>query len=160
MSHTVSMHQFDENKIQILEVCLPEKDLLIRPKHINNCHLNSNTEFLMFKTGFDRCRGEEKYWKYNLGVDIDTAEWIKKTFKRIRIIGLDSISISSWQHRDIGRKVHKKLLNPKKPILIVEDMNLSQVNKDTVFKRVYVAPLIISKSDGSPCTILAEVKNQ
>jgi len=88
------------------------------------------------------------------------CNWVREKFKKIRILGIDSISISSWQHRNVGRQVHKKMLNPKKPILLVEDMNLSKVNKDTVFKIIYVAPLIISKSDGAPCTILAEVIDQ
>ena len=49
------------------------------------------------------------------------------------------------------------MLNPKNPILIVEDMDLSKVSKDTIFKIVYVAPLRITKSDGGPVTIIAEV---
>ncbi len=148
------------NKIQILEANLHKGNLLIKPDNIYTKNLNLDVEFLIFQTGYSRYRSEEKYWKYNPGVDIETVEWIKKTFKKIRMIGIDSISISSWQYRDIGRKVHKKMLNPKKPILIVEDMNLLKVNKDTVFKRIYVAPLMISRSDGGPCTILAEVINQ
>jgi len=150
---------FNENTIQIIEVSLSKEDLLIKPKHLNNYDLNTDVEFLILKTGYGKYRDAEKYWQFNPGVDIETAEWIQKTFKKIRMIGLDSISISSWQHRDIGRAVHKKLLNPKKPILIIEDMDLSKVDSKTEFKKVYVAPLMINKSDGGPCTIIADVKN-
>lgn len=148
---------FNGDKIQILEINIDENNFLIKPGHINIKNLNLNSEFLILKTGYDKFRTKEKYWKYNLGLDIETVKWIKKTFKNLRLIGLDSISISSWQHRDIGRKVHKELLNPKNPILIIEDMNLSKVNNATKFKMAYIAPLMVSKSDGSPCTILAEV---
>jgi kynurenine formamidase len=149
---------FDGEKVQILEIDLPEDDLLIKPKHIKNQKIDFDTKFLIIKTSFGRYRSEEKYWRYNPGLSIEITEWIKTKFKKLRIIGIDSISISSWQHRDVGRKVHRKMLDPKNPILIIEDMDLSKVNKDTVFKMLYVAPIMVSKSDGGPCTILAGVK--
>jgi len=148
-----------EDKIQILDISLKEDDLLIKPKHITNSNLNKDAEMLILKTGYSKYRKKEKYWKFNPGIDIDTAEWIKKTFKKIKILGIDSISISSWQHRDIGRIVHKKMLNPKNPTLLIEDMDLSRIDKDTNFKKIYIAPLIVKKTDGSPCTIIAEVKD-
>ena len=151
---------FDGIKTQILEVDLKEDYLLIKPEHVKKQNINSDVEFLMLKTGFGKYRNNEKYWKYNPGLSCEISDWVREKFKKIRILGIDSISISSWQHRNVGRQVHKKMLNPNKPIVLVEDMNLSKVNKDTVFKIIYVAPLITSKSDGAPCTILAEVKNQ
>jgi len=144
-------------KTQILEINLPDNNLLIKPEFINKDNLSFDSEFLIFKTGIGKYRDKDRYWEYNPGIGIETAEWIRKNFKKIRIIGFDSISISSWQHRDVGRIVHKKMLNPKNPILIVEDMDLSKVSKDTIFKIVYVAPLRITKSDGGPVTIIAEV---
>lgn len=148
---------FSGEKIQILEVNINDNNYLIKPEHINVKNLHLDPEFLILKTGYDRFRNNEKYWKYNLGLDIETVHWIKNTFKNLKVIGLDSISISSWQHRDIGREVHKELLNPKNPILIIEDMDLSKIKNTSKFKMIYVAPLMVSNSDGSPCTIFAEV---
>ena len=79
-------------------------------------------------------------------------------FKKIRIIGLDSVSISSRQHRDAGRIVHKKLLNPKKPVLIIEDMNLTKITSKTRLKKIIIAPVMVSKTDGAPCKIIADVE--
>lgn len=146
------------DKIQVLEIDFPKNDLLIKPEHVSNKNLNFNIEFLMVKTGFGKYRDQEKYWKYNPGLSVEISDWIKKNFKKIRLIGLDSISVSSWQHRDVGRKAHKKLLNPKHPILFIEDMNLSKISSNTCLKTVYIAPLFVNKSDGAPCTILAEVE--
>ena len=151
---------YNENDIQLLELDLPENELLIKPKHVKEKEYNKDAKIVLLKTGAAEYRNNEKYWKYNPGLSCEISDWVREKFKKIRILGIDSISISSWQHRNVGRQVHKKMLNPKKPILLVEDMNLSKVNKDTVFKIIYVAPLIISKSDGAPCTILAEVKKQ
>jgi kynurenine formamidase len=149
---------FSGKKIQILEVNLPEKETLIGPQHIKGSKYNVDTEFLILKTNSGTYRHEEKYWMFNPGLSIQFCDWAINNFKKLRIIGIDSISISSWQQRDIGRKAHKKLLNPKNPILIIEDMNLSPITADTIFKILYVAPLFVSKSDGTPCTIFAEVK--
>lgn len=148
----------DGGKVQILEVNLPDINLLIEPDFIKTISLNFNAELLLIKTGFHKYRGEEKYWNENPGISTELADWIKQHFKKLKMLGIDSISISSWQHRDIGRKVHRKLLDPEKPVLIIEDMDLSKVNDNTTFKTVYVAPFIASKSDGSPCTVIAEVE--
>ncbi len=147
---------FNRKKSQVLEVDLKENDFLIKPGHVKKQDINRDVEFLMIKTGFGRYRNMEKYYKYNPGLSLEISDWIIEKFRKLRILGIDSISISSWQHRDIGRQVHKKMLNPKKPILPVEDMNLSDVSHSTAFKKVVVAPLIITKSDGGPVTIIAE----
>ena len=80
-------------KIQILDAKLPEKTFLIEPIHFKQNNLRYDAEFLIFKTGFGRYRNKEKYWKYNPGISLDTAEWIAKNFRKIRLIGLDSISV-------------------------------------------------------------------
>ena len=148
---------FNGEKIQVLEVTVPENIFLIEPGHIQKHDFNFDAEFIIIKTGVGKYRNEEKFWRYNPGISVEMADWIISNFKNMRIIGLDSISISSWQHRDIGREIHKKLLNPKKPVLIIEDMDLSKVNGDTVIDKVFIAPVMVRKSDGEPCTILAEV---
>lgn len=144
-------------KIQMIEVKLPENTLLIEPDFIKTINLNFDAELLLIKTGFHKYYGEERYWKENPGIGIELTDWINQHFKKLKMLGIDSISISSWQHRDIGRKVHRKLLNPEKPILIIEDMDLSNVNKKTQFKRIIIAPLMVSHANGCPCTIIGEM---
>ena len=119
-----------------------------------------DAELLLLKTGFHKYRDKEEYWKNNPGVSIEFVKWLKQNFKNLRVIGMDFISLSSWQHRDAGREVHKILLDPKKSILPIEDMNLSKIGVDTVFNKVIVAPLMVNKSDGTPCTVFAEVEKK
>jgi len=76
------------------------------------------------------------------------------------VIGFDSISVSSFANRMLGREAHKAFLNPEKPILLLEDMDLREVNKNTNFKEIIVAPMRIAKCDGLPCTIFAKIKEQ
>ena len=69
---------------------------------------------------------------------------------------MDLISISSYSNREEGRKAHHAYLNPKsgKPVLLIEDMKLSSISH---LKKVIVAPLLVDKADGVPCTILGYI---
>ena len=109
------------------------------------------------KNNINEYRNQEKYWKYNPGISIELADWLRQTFHKLKMIGLDSISISSWQYRKIGRMVHKKFLNPDNPIILIEDMDLSQIHQETQFKMLTIAPFRVVNENGCPCTISAEV---
>jgi len=146
------------DKIQILDIKKEKKGFLINTEDINYKDFNENAEIVLLKTDQWKYRNEKKYWEYNYGLSEEIAKWIRKKFKKIKLIGLDSISVSSWQHREIGRKVHRMLLNPGDPILLVEDMDLSKINLDTVFINITISPILVNGTDGSPCTIIAEVK--
>jgi len=148
---------YKKKDIQLLEINLPKNKLLIKPNDLKEDKFNTNSKIILLKTGADIYRKKEKFWKYNPGISIELAKWIRNTFKSLQIICIDSISISSWQKRDIGRKVHKNFLNPKNPILLIEDMNLSKVNNKTQILMIIIAPIRVSHADGCPCTIIAEV---
>ena len=75
-----------------------------------------NYEFLIVKTGICNRRDSEEFWKSNYGFDPDLAGYIRAKFPQIRIIGFDSISISSFENRMIGREAHRAFLNPEKPL--------------------------------------------
>lgn len=149
---------FKSKEIQLLDVKLNENNLLIKPEDIKTLNYDRNAKLILLKTGFGKCRQEKKYWEKNPGLSIEIAEWIKKEFKNVKIVGIDSISVSSYQNRTEGRTVHKKLLDPKNPILLVEDMDLSGISTNTIFKRIWISPLMIKESDGCPCTIIADVE--
>jgi kynurenine formamidase len=70
---------------------------------------------------------------------------------------MDLISVSSYSNRSEGHKAHQAFLKPEigNPILLVEDMNL---NIKGPFSKVIIAPLLIEKADGAPCTVLAYTK--
>lgn len=147
----------DGEKVQIIEVDLPDENLLVNTEHVKKTDFNYDAELIIVKTGYGKYRTQKKYETHNPGINDDLCNWILEKFKKIRIIGLDSVSISSRQHRETGRNVHKKLLNPKKPVLILEDMNLSKITSKTMFKKIIIAPVKVSKIDGAPCTIIAEI---
>jgi kynurenine formamidase len=117
-----------------------------------------NYEFLIVKTGICRHRHEEIFWRSNYGFDPSIADYLRRNFPNIRIMGFDSVSVSSFENRMLGREAHRAFLDPKAPILLLEDMNLCALDTESEILRMDIAPLRIAKCDGLPCTVIAEVK--
>jgi len=113
--------------------------------------LSSITEILLIKTGFERLRTYEVYWKNAPGLHPDLAGWLKKKCPKLRAVGMDIISVSSFQNRELGREAHREFL--KRGILLVEDMKLSGLTKAP--SKVLVAPLRVTDSDAAPCSVFA-----
>ncbi|MBJ79711.1 MAG: hypothetical protein CMH60_00170 [Myxococcales bacterium] len=107
-------------------------------------------DFILIRTGFEAKRGEDTYWQSNPGMHPDSAQDLKSRFPGLRAIGFDFISLSSYQHREIGRTAHKEYLG--RDILIYEDLSLE--NLDKPLTKVIALPLRIHKGDGAPCTMI------
>lgn len=116
-------------------------------------------ELLLVKTGFSRRRGEKVYWRKNPGFSPDLAEKLRLFFPGLQLLGFDAISLTSYTDRALGRLAHKAFLDSSKPILLLEDMDLTSVFTNTVFHQVVVSPLLVKGSDASPCTVFAQVRN-
>ena len=114
---------------------------------------------LLIKTGFEKYRQSDIYWNNNPAISPELAFWLKQNRSFIRVIGLDTISLTGYQHRELGKQSHKAFLGKEKgkPILIVEDMHLSHINSNP--GKVIILPLLVRATDGSPCTILAEMNS-
>jgi arylformamidase len=131
------------------------EDLIHFKKKLKKC------DILLLKTGFWKYRDEEIYRLENPGISPEVADFIRSDFINIRCVGIDSLSVSSYANRELGRKTHKILLQKKgfkgEPMLIIEDMNLSN-DEIMKLKTVIVAPLMIENIDGSPCMIIGEIE--
>ena len=69
---------------------------------------------------------------------------------------MDFISVTSRLNRDEGREAHREFLGnhySSDPIVLIEDMSLK--NYPNYFSQVIILPLMISKADGAPCTVIA-----
>tara|TARA_Y100000768_G_scaffold388745_1_gene386745 strand:- start:8784 stop:9425 length:642 start_codon:yes stop_codon:yes gene_type:complete len=114
--------------------------------------LSEDIEILIWKSGFGQFRNDEIYWKSQPVIPSFFADLIKKKLPNVRIFGFDMISLTSKLDRDEGKKAHIKFLCDHE-ILIIEDMNLNDINKSTKFKKIIVSPLLVSDTNGSPCSI-------
>ena len=138
---------------------IQQDDLIINEKLIDKLKAikDDSYDILIVKTGICKIRGEEKFWEENFGFHGDIYDFLVDKFPDVKIMGFDSISVSSFANRTIGRESHKKFLNPKKPILLLEDMDLRSIYENTKFKEIIVSPLRIAQCDGLPCTVFGVV---
>ncbi|RNC86061.1 MAG: cyclase [Balneola sp.] len=141
------------NKPIIIEV--EQSELIIDEKIIDQLKQvkdKASFDILLVKTGATAFRSESRYWEYNYGLSPNVADYLKEEFTSIRVVGMDFISLSSYQHSDAGKAAHYHFLDPKSPILVIEDMDLTKVDANTTLREVIVCPLRIDGTDGVPVT--------
>jgi kynurenine formamidase len=145
----------------ILFIEFTPKELIIKDeliKLLDKIKDKNKFEILIVKTSICNKRDTQEFWESNYGFDPSIAKYLRELFPNIRVLGFDSISVSSFQNRILGREAHKAFLDPKSSILLLEDMDLREVHKGSIIKKLTIAPLRITKCDGLPCTVIAEIK--
>lgn len=138
--------------VEIIPSGLVIKDELIGK--LRSLSLPNNLELLIVKTGICYQRGMESFWSSNYGFAPELYDFFIEVFPKLRVLGFDSISVSSFADRVTGIESHKKFLNPENPILLLEDMDLTDIYEEEFFDKIIIAPLRIRKCDGLPCTIM------
>lgn len=132
--------------------------VLIDVEEISRFRIDSDVELLLVKTGYERYRNTEKYWNENPGFTPALGDFLRNKYPSLRILGMDFISVGSYQHRAVGRAAHTALLSGDNPILPVEDMSLAKITNKTNLLKVIILPLRVSMTNGSPVTALAEIE--
>lgn len=138
-----------------LIVDVPSDDgYLIGPKDMADA-ITPETDLLLLRTGYEKFRGNSRYWEHNPGLDPELGTWLRERFANVRVIGMDFISVTSRHHRGKGRAAHRALLDPNisgSPVLPLEDMGLANVVGR--LRRVIIAPLRVCVANGGPCTVI------
>lgn len=147
---------FDKVKTITLNIW-KRNDKLIGPSDFEMIEQDVEIEALILQTGYSEHRQTKEYWHNNPGCDPALAEKLKKIFPKLRLIGFDSISLTNYQNRELGRESHKKFLIDHN-ILILEDMNLSPLKTASNILQLIVSPLRFEQADGAPATVLARIK--
>lgn len=172
-THIDAPYHFDPDGLKILDLTpsdwifnnvaiidIPVKGAkLIKNSEIDRFPIDSNLDLLLIRTGYENYRKDAKYWDDNPGISPDVATYLRKKFRRLRCIGFDFISITSWKHRKIGMESHRAFLCPpinEKPIMAIEDMSLKNINGKLDW--VLVSPILMEDGNGSPVTIFANIK--
>ena len=140
------------NKPLIIDIT--QEDRIINERLIEKLSQIKDIDYdiLIVKTGIENKRNSDEFWDKNFGFHPDIYDYLTKYFPSIRVLGFDSISVSSFSDRLLGREAHKRFLNPEQPILLLEDMKLKECNKE--ISKIIVAPLRIEECDGLPCTVI------
>ncbi len=117
---------------------------------------SSDATLLLIRTGAGTYRQHRDFWECGPGIASGVAAELRRHLPQLRSIGLDSISLTAFQHRDTGRAVHREFLHDVSPITIVEDMQLEVLSRRCP-QQVLIAPLMIEKADGAPVTVFARI---
>lgn len=117
----------------------------------------SNAEVLLIRTGFFKYRNDKQdiYTTSHPWVHPNVPEYLREICPQLKLFGTDAISISNPSHRDEGRAAHKVFLCDEKPILLLEDADLSDPRLlDGEFK-LQIYPWIVDELESTPVTALA-----
>lgn len=148
------------NRVECINLEGVSSGEIIGWEHLKSAELSEDIELLLVKTGFCDKRNMPAYWQENPGFSPDLADHLREAFPVLRVMGFDSISLSSFSHRELGREAHRQFLDQHRPILPLEDMDLSMLDSKSLFKQVIVAPLMVLGADAVPCTVMAEVLDE
>jgi len=140
-----------------LVIDLPLGDgTVVQPEHLEPfVEQGQDADMLLVRFGFGRVRRSEpaRFSKRSPGFGVESAQFLRDRFPGLRALGMDVPSLSCIEHLDMTFKAHHVLLGgPGRKFLVIEDMDLE---KDlSGLKQVFVAPLLVERIDGAPCTVL------
>jgi len=133
----------------------------INLQDVREVNLN-DVDCLFFRTGFEvhRDKHPEKYLTENPGISPQTVSWIRENYSGIRCLGIDTVSMSSYQNPEPGKQAHviafKENEKLGEPLLLIEDMKLGNIKTEEL-KWVMVVPWQIKGIDSAPCTVIARL---
>ncbi len=113
---------------------------------------------IFIRTGMYLLRNTDslRYCSHHPWIHPEVPPFLRKHCPEIQIFGTDTISISNPDHREEGRECHRAFLCSRKPILLVEDLDLSYPSLSKGSLKVTIHPWIVDKLDGVPVLAFAE----
>ena len=158
-----SLHYLFSKKVFLIDVDLKNEQFPRITKHfVSNISIPKNIEILIIKTYFSDIRNSDKYIWSSPIIDSEIPLYLKEQFPLLKAVCLDVISVTSQLDREEGKKCHINFLSQEcgREILIIEDANLNNLQKNDIIKRIFVLPLKFENMDGSPCSIIAEIERK
>jgi kynurenine formamidase len=132
----------------------------IRPEDFAKVPLElSDAEAILVRTGWHRMRtrGEGAYADDYPRVHPDLPLFLRDRCPDLRLFGIDTLSIAVSTHREEGAAAHRGFLCGKPPVLLIEDMDLSDPRLVTTSFWLHVYPWMQDPRDGIPVTAVAEL---
>jgi len=146
------------NKVQVVNLDVSDKrGFLFDKDSFSEFTFDKDTELLLINSKFGSNRSDDCYWKSGPGFQPEVASYLKELMPNLRVVGFDFISITSYEHRALGKVAHKAFLKEEK-LLVIEDMKLDILNESDKVSSVVVAPLRYKLSDGCPVTVIASIE--
>jgi kynurenine formamidase len=121
----------------------------------------SDAQALLIRTGscYQRTEQPDQYAVNHPWVHAEVADYLRKMCPDLRLMGIDTISISVPSHRNEGHQSHRAFLCDDRPILLLEDADLSFTSLTQGVYTLYIIPYLIEVTDGIPVVGLMEINH-
>lgn len=121
-----------------------------------------DADILLLNTGYYQKRSIPPIYTDDFpSLSVEAAKFIRTELLNVKAVAIDTLSIESVYGANSKNVVHKTLLASDvystRTILIFEDVNFAPVVNRSI-ARIYAFPIRFVGLDGSPVTIVAEVK--
>jgi arylformamidase len=160
---SLSIHDFKPEELIFTSpviIDLPLKDAEIVMEH----HLKlfeakiKNTDIVLFRFGYGAVRKSDpkRFSLKSPGFGVESAQYIRKTFPRLRAMGIDVPSLACINDLDNTMRSHNILLEGKgRRFLVIEEMMIPPDLQK--LKEVRVNPWLVKGMDSAPCTVVGVV---
>lgn len=113
---------------------------------------------LLVRTGFFRYRSSdpEIYIQEHSWVHPEVVGFLRQKLPDLILFGVDTISISNPVQRTMGQEAHRSFLCQKPPIMLLEDLDLSQENLSRQPWKLTFYPLVLDEIDAVPVIAFLE----
>jgi kynurenine formamidase len=121
--------------------------------------VGAQADLLLFRFGYADIRRMDKarFSTQSPGFGVESAQFLRNYFPRLRGLGMDVPSLSCIAYLDQTFQAHHVLLGGTgRRFIVIEDMNLA--HDLSGLEQVIAAPLLVDNLDGSPCTVIAKLK--
>ncbi|MDW5561952.1 MAG: cyclase family protein [Methanomassiliicoccus sp.] len=133
-----------------------EGTMALTEGHLPHMPASHQVDGVLIRTGTHRRRADaQAYSADHPFLTSPLTRHLVEWFPRLRILGIDCVSLAHPDHVDEGAEVHRALLCRDRPILILEDMDLSYNGLARTSFRLIVVPVLHDRLDGTPAVVLA-----
>jgi kynurenine formamidase len=130
----------------------------ITPGDLRHLGVPGDARGLLVRTGFFRYRSSdpEIYTREHPWVHPGVVGILREKLPALILFGVDTISISNPVQRNMGHEAHRSFLCEKPPIMLLEDLDLSQENLSRYPWKLTIYPLFLDELDGVPVIVFLE----
>lgn len=174
-SHVDAPFHFDKNGRTIdqipIENFIYKKALLLnlpkgRGERITRSDLEGRplleeADMILFYTGYSQYVNDEASYRDDFpALDESAARYLRRNFKNLKAIGIDTLSIEGTDGGEKGFGVHHELLDEEgreeRSLLVYENMDFRPILHCSSYFQAYAFPLRFKGLDASPVSLIAE----